>query len=633
MSTLNPFRRKMAENRDRSARFSLEDSRPPTLSSDDELGPTQTITTTKSAPPSIITTESTSTSTLTSSTSPPRIPAPVSSRVAKRRSLPPPPPPPARNASRRVSPVIEPRPAPPPPPPSPPLATVEPATEGDPFEQASEPSEPSDDDEKVVVKDKDEEDEEPSVIVPFPLPPPPLSRTPSERQKERKAGGFRPSPGALNPFRKPSDPVPNKRQSFDISTIRFGTGNVEPVVDNEAHRAPVRQSLDVDAFKRLILTGTIDPIEDGPGSGKEAQLPDNAETRFLGVMIEEMGPVVNGDLKSCEEAISSNSEVGSVRTESIGETPLARQDASAVIMEAPIAELPRTTPTPPPTLNMTSTSSARVKPPPPRPRIRPSGSPHSGSSSSIQQIASPASSSTTSLATPIPSTPPSSLPPLAISSVPGAYLDTRQPFLPTPSLEERAQSPENVPSPSVLKKPLPPSPPLSRMDSKRRSTLSPPSMAAGSLSRSNSASRRPPPPPARKAQSSSFTSPTSVPAMGAPTVAIDTSPPPADGLPTSAKPFSPPPPPPRGTRRKGALGESSSLTSPLGGLPPPISILQLGLEVERLGGGDVISTEPITPGTWAGGKHEEDILADLESLQREVDKLKGMVEGRSGVVL
>ncbi|RPB21443.1 hypothetical protein L211DRAFT_434070 [Terfezia boudieri ATCC MYA-4762] len=631
MSTSNPFRRKMAEDRDRSARSSLEDSRPPTLSSGDdamtiiELSPT---TTTKSAPPSIITTESTSTSTLTSLTSPPRIPPPVSSRVAKRRSQPPPPPPPARNASRRVSPVIEPRPAPPPPPPSPPVATVEPETEGDPFEEASEPS---DDDEEVVVKDKDEEDEEPSVIVP--LSPPPISRTPSGRQKERKGMGFRPSSGALNPFRKPSDLIPNKRQSFDISSIRFGTGKVEPVVDNEAQRAPVRQSLDVDAFKRLILTGTIDPIEDGPGSGKGAQLPHNAETRFLGGMIEKMGPVVNGDLKSCEEAISSISEVGSVWTESIGETPPARQDGSAVMIEAPVAELPRTTLTPPPALNMTPTSSARVKPPPPRPRIRPSGSPHSGSSSSMQQMASPASSSTTSLATPISSSP-SSLPSLANSSVVlGDYLDTRQPPLPTSSHEERAQSPKNVPSPSVLMKPLPPSPPLSRMDSKRRSTLSPSSMAAGSLSRSNSASRRPPPPPARRVQSSSFTSPTSDLAMAAPIAAIDTSPPSADGLPTSAKPFSPPPPPPRGTRRKGALGESSSLTSPLGGLPPPIPILQLGLGVERLGGGDVISTEPITPGTWAGGKHEEDILADLESLQREVDKLKGMVEGRSGVVL
>ncbi|KAF8424157.1 hypothetical protein EV426DRAFT_707907 [Tirmania nivea] len=594
----------MAEDRDRSARSSLEGSRPPTLSSGDELSPAQATATTKATP---IVTESKSASALTTSTSPPRIPPPVSSRAAKRRSLPPPPPPPARSASRRVSPVIEPRPAPPPPPPPPSVAVVEPEIEEDPFEQASEASD-----------DGDEEDEEPSVIAP--LPPPPIRRTLSARS----------SPGALNPFRKPSDSITNKRQSLNISSIRFGTGKIERGVDDEAQRAPVRQSLDVDAFKRLILTGRIDPIEDGPGSGKGV---DNAETKFPGGMTENMELVVNGALKSSEDAVS-NSEVGRVRTESIGEIPPARQqDAPEVEMETPLVELPQATLSLPPSLNMTPTSSTRVKPLPPRPRIRPSESPHSGSSSSIQQITSPASSSTTSLATLIPNTP-SSLPPLAVSSmVPGDYSDTKQSPLPTPSLEERAQSPANVPSQSVLKKPLPPSPPLSRMDSKRRSTLSPPSMAAGSLSRSNSASRRPPPPPARRVQSSSFTSPTLTPATGASIAAIDTSPPPADVFPTLAKPFSPPPPPPRGTRRKGALGESNSLTSPLEGLSLPIPILHPAPEIERLEGEDVISTEPIIPGTWTGGTHEEDILADLESLQREVEKLKGMVEGRSGVVL
>lgn len=210
-------------------------------------------------------------------------------------------------------------------------------------------------------------------------------------------------------------------------------------------------------------------------------------------------------------------------------------------------------------------------------------------------------------------------------------MDTRQSPLPTPSLEERAQSPANTPSPLVLKKPLPPSPPLSRMDSKRRSTLPQPPLAAnppGGLSRSNSASRRPPPPPVRRAHPSSFAPPTLAQATGA-SIAINTSPPSADGL---SKSFSPPPPPPRGTRRKGALGEPSGVASTAGRIPSPIPILH-SRPVGGLEGGNVISTESIIPGTWTEGKHEEDILADLESLQREVEKLKGMVESRSGVVL
>lgn len=571
----------------------------------------------------------TTTTGLTSSQSPPRIPPPVSPRIAKRRSGPPPPPPPARSASRRVSPVIDPHPPPPPPPPPPlPVAIVETLSTEDPFGEASEAS---DDDEEENASVEDEERGEELSIVP-PLPVPSISRSQSTRS----------SAGALNPFRKPGDPVPNKRQSFDIASIRFGTGKADGAEETEIYKAPPRQSLDVEAFKRLILTGRIDPIEDGMGLRMDSRFPATVEDKAAGSVAE--NDVLAMKTKSSDIGNGwINPEVEKARTNSTSELALSHLRDSPLVNEDNAIDYPPIGITPLPAWD--PVTPVRVKPLPPRPRIRPSGSPHSSSSSSIQQLTSSDSSSTTPLATPLPSTP-SSLPPLVISgTVITDYLDRGQSPSVVSSVGERSPTPANVPSPSVLKKPLPPSPPLSRKDSTRRGTLSPPSMAAGppgNINRSNSIGRKPPPPPARRVHSnSSAATPisTSAPALN------ETSSLPADCLSSTYKSFSPPPPPPRGARRKAPSAEP--VASHISSIPSSIPILHTSPGIVSLPDGDVISTEPLTPSLNPGsgadgrhdedmladGRHEEDILADLENLQREVDKLKGMVEGRSGVVL
>ncbi|KAI5793738.1 hypothetical protein DFH27DRAFT_142139 [Peziza echinospora] len=543
---------------------------------------------------------------------PPPPPPPVSPRL-NRRSVPPPPPP-ARTASHRLS--IDLRPTPVLPIVSPRIPSPAPVA-ADPFESASEVDKSGDDDDE-----DDETEEEESQIPPLP------SITPHK-------------PGSSNPFRKPD--ATDKRASFDITKLRFGTGETARLNADEP-KPPPRQSLDVDAFKRLILTGHAEAIVTSPTFIQPARAESSTsssistpvhhpptapaatddadltvEARRASVDVDRNGEVVPGH----ETVLSPTPQAmvrlvsSEVQGDGLAEQPKedipngAGREGGAVngsgrdsprALESPLPQLPQNT------LPAVTHSPPlqRVKPPPPRPRVR---SAHSSTSTPITQPNSPSSASV--------------LAPSPIPSVSSVLLESSSSERPhSPKLEERPGSASGLTTSPSTKRILPPSPPISRRDSTRRSVLGPP---VTGLARSNSLNRPPPPPPARRVQSNSIppaevSRPQSIVTTDSPAISSP------EPLTSPSKALSPPPPPPRGTRRKksGGAAEHDAPGSDIS----KYSNSQVSLGTDELTAPSSLSRVD------AAEIHvpEKDILADLEKLQREVDALRSAAEQRSGGV-
>ena len=496
---------------------------------------------------------------------------------------------------------------------------TEPAPTEDPFEEALITSDDDSEenaqeydlhteriDGQVSKQVEEEKEEELSTIAPLSLSVP---RSPSVRSLT----------GPLNPFRKPGDLTPNKRQSFDVTSIRFGTSGRDRAWEAEMPKAPPRQSLDVDAFKRLILTGKIDPAEDSIPVKPVLLEPSHQESVSLcetPVMDANIGNLKEtGIYKPRTEALVASDELLKPLQDLLpGRVDCQTQSALAANIGSAVSSSVATA----------ATSETKLVP-----------HPRSSSSESLYSSFNPSSAQhTLSPAIPTPSTA-CSQPPITSILLPVDLLEKYQPPLPSPLVEEKSPTSANVMSQTTPRKPLPPSPPLSRKDSTRRTALSIPAIS-GSLSRSNSG-RKAPPPPARRALSNPQSTAVAntpltiaTPKTPLPTPEISRpSPPPSlsdtDSSLNSTKTLSPPPPPPRGTRRKGKpLVSNLNDQMPLHpiSIPSPIGALSEQSEIQ--------SAPNLRPISTPEPKENEDILANLESLQKEVEKLRGIVQSRNG---
>lgn len=305
-------------------------------------------------------------------------------------------------------------------------------------------------------------------------------------------------------------------------------------VANRAHETTDRrnrQSLDVDAFKRLMLTGQI------------MQAPPIA--------------TVNG-------SSSSNVSLDSRRSVSEPIVEGAKRDETAVIAEStPGMATPG---------SLSRSSSTRVKPPPPKPRTR------SGGKSSLSTSTSPS------------QTTPSS--PTATTNRPSSFKEPDRPHLPAPlppppppllSSTGPAEAEKRHAPPS----PLPPPPPLSRRQSVQRRSPAAAEKSEGIKTPRSSTPLPPPPPPPPMRRAKSVSVRTTVGASV------------KDGQsPTQSPTQSPPPPPPPHRRSRSSMDGSESAQR------PDVHLPVLGEEKER------------------EAMASNDILVDLQNLQRKVDELR-----------
>ncbi|KAH0565326.1 hypothetical protein GP486_001287 [Trichoglossum hirsutum] len=463
----------------------------------------------------------------------------------------------------------------------------------------------------------------------------------------------------LNPFRKVSDGADDRERRQPLDYSRSAP---LPSWSGEASKhAPARISLDVDAFKRLILTGNAA----GSAAASSANL---------------ISPQVQTHPQASPAADCGNStDTSSISRQSIFEPTLdAQLDTPRTSHEISASDEERQR-----LVQDGSLSNHRKKKPPlPRTRhgklIKDNGHLANPSSLSlpsliptdVEAITSTQLKPSTDLNKPLPPPPQTNTPESEIgdygdavnlgwttesSSASQAHLSAiqRKSLLSPPVTRQRSQrskiSRENstdeslllsdttprgpsldsfgsTPSPSIK---APPPPPIRRSVSVR-SVSSVPAVPAVPLTpsvvpnptdplpASKSHNTAPPPPPVRSPSSSSAKR---TPRRSSILGGAITSPP----LPVSTA-MAPPPPPPR---QRGS--SRSSLDNPTSSLPPDRTSgefwLSSGGSLNRESGATLGQVPGATDG--ASDVRAMDILADLSALQKEVDELRGRYEKRT----
>ena len=385
--------------------------------------------------------------------------------------------------------------------------------------------------------------------------------------------------------------------------------------------------LDVDAFKRLLLTGDKDGPTSAPGTPSSHVLPSQ---------------YMHGDSSSNTDASSlSRQSILDSQTDLRLETPRTSHEISPSEEERQFQLAAR------------SPKSERFVPPVPRSRGSNAGK-HNQPQSPI-------------LADAVLSTPTSKY---SISSSPILATDLNKPLPPPPasdSSESRLQSsPVTLPSTDVPAPHSPvatiqriraaPPPPVSRRHSQYRSKYGSGSQAAStSIAEEHLADIHPdvpasatpkapvpPPPPPRRRGTDRHQSLSDFPTVQSPATNIAQSTPISHGA-------KPPPPPSRTssisslkskTRAPPSMSTSSSMVPP----PPPrrrgssgssfgsrrVSSELQAMDMEGRNSNSTLpqSTNDLMP---RGEANEKDIMADLSALQREVDALRGKYERRGSV--
>ncbi|KAI9772088.1 MAG: hypothetical protein M1840_001376 [Geoglossum simile] len=461
--------------------------------------------------------------------------------------------------------------------------------------------------------------------------------------------------GALspNPFRKVSGAEDDRglRQPLD-----FNKAAQPPLLAEVSKPGPHRTSLDVDAFKRLILTGNA------ASSAAASSDPNLTSPQFP-----QASPAAD---------CGNSTDTSSISRQSIFEPTLdAQLDTPRTSHEISTSDEERQRlvhdgPLPNP---------GRKKPPPPRTRhgklIKDNNNLPGSSSLHLPPVATTNVEITplkpfTDLNKPLPPPPQANTPESEVedyedaidleavaesSKVLQAHLSmTQRKTPPSPPVTRRRSQRSRLSRDSSIEEPLirdeaalggplldgfssmppssgkaPPPPPLRRTLSVRSSSNIPvvsavpptPPATVGPtdpLSPPKSHSSAPPPPPIRSPSVSSAKRPRRSPMLGS---TITSSP-----LLTSTAMAPPPPPPPR---QRGSSRSS---------LDNPLSSLTLGRtsgEIWPLGGENTKRESGISLGrapSAVGGSEEfgaKDILADLSALQREVDELRGRYEKRA----
>ncbi|KAI9868285.1 MAG: hypothetical protein M1813_005728 [Trichoglossum hirsutum] len=462
-----------------------------------------------------------------------------------------------------------------------------------------------------------------------------------------------------NPFRKVSDGADDRghRQPLDYSK----SAPPSSLSGEASKHTPPRMSLDVDAFKRLILTGNAT----GSAAASSANL---------------ISPQVQIPPQASPAADCGNStDTSSISRQSIFEPTLdAQLDTPRTSHEISASDEERQRLVQDGSLS----NHGRKKPPPPRTRhgklIKDNGylpSPSSLSLPSLIPIDVETTASTqlkpfTDLNKPLPPPPQTSTPESEIEDYGDAVgLGS--------TAESSSASQAHL---SVTQRKSPPNPPVTRRRSQRSkisrenstdesvvlsdATPRGPSLD-GSGSMPSPSIKAPPPPPIRRSVSVRSTS--NFPTVSATSPNSSATPNPADPLPASKSHNAAPPPPPTRSRSVSSAKRPPRRSSILGGVvmspplpvstamaPPPPPPRQRGSSRSSLdnptssltpgqtsgefwpSSGESVNRElGVTLGQAPGAADEasefraEDILADLSALQKEVDELRGRYEKRA----
>jgi len=481
-----------------------------------------------------------------------------------------------------------------------------------------------------------------------------------------KVPGKSPSPGhdivlPMNPFRRKDDVEnnPGRRRSLETDAPKF-TGNVQPNSDRRA----ARHTLDVDAFKRLMLTGQGFSASDGPSTDTSNQ----SRQSLLDATSDKNAswtPRTSQDTPRTSHEISAGEEDGSlerhnsIQSKSKPLPPRPRRQASTRVNEAASADVS-------PSQSKRPSIDAAMSDTPPRPpsrknsassaTISPARRRSSFQSSDLETSEEPDSYSEPRTTTPLPRKIPPT-PPVT------RRVSTR---VPSSSSMDHHTSISDSPSPSITQphsqtqSPIPPPPPPTRRGGAGIATpttqgtdtpVKPSSLAnalravdaSGPHQHSPSSSPPLPPPP-----------PLSTPAISGAGGTNDVT---TIQTTTTPKKFVPSVPPARrGSKRISSqpsprLSATTSSTSPLStaSTGPPIPTGSIPALTPPLRPppppsrrrSQLVSSAVVVPeaddedGERESGRENErlreadiniNILDDLTKLQREVDELRGRVK-------